>query len=1685
MPLIDGGAPLELRTYQAECAAECERRNVLCALPVGSGKTVIAAEVIQQALVRHEDKKVVFLVPYGQLALQQFSLLLRQIDRLHHGENVTPKSDATPAELARWRAGIVVGQSVDDVRTTSYRRGFVDCQLLVMTPALFEKALTHACVAMSDLALLVLDEAHHTRKDEFFATIMSHYFHPTMPQARPRILGLTASPAHMPEVKEMEKMERKALETGGLPLETQMQNKVKEQLNGMEDMLNARLWSAPVEVMAEAANGAAPRWIGESSLEFFEETKEDELPALSREIVHFVRQCKPSRGGDTLAEIWEPRIVSKIERVGCELGAWACFQSARLLAVVLMEARLHEEPVWFEKEDDESTNQPRTHMSADLQHATGSQLQEAIAHLEGSVPRPVDAAGCSDKVGQLVRYVNQQQPQKCLVFATRRIVAKLLADLLGLLLPWNVDCLMAVRGGRHEEAFSAVQHDRVIGAFRADLRLLVATATVEEGLDVPTCDCVVNFDTPTTARALLQRGGRARAPGSSYATLVSSNDEKTLQQQLRMREWNAMVDAKLRERGTQASPIAPPSKIVDLERDALKITATGALLPVQRAPDFLKSVVYCDRIALGGDQRQDLFHTTDGTKFRTSEYFSFDQSTGRMTLHLPEVTLCSAQPDPALLPYTIQLPERFSNKKEAELRTSLAALRHLHAIGVLDDYLHVVGRAEALASIADKAGSPMRGSRRANAHELALKEPVQRRLPRCFEPLDELTAALSPSDTRSAMRVTLHLHTFMLDGMETGLGVLLPSACPPLDPFQLGPDGKVRLTCQIGPTREYAIDASNLARLTAWQVATFDLLQAGNAHEPLHPLLRAPEQMVRWDNEKGTYASAHIASGEHVPRVATEPSRQARRWLEEAPSGEMAQLEWLKTRLAPFVAPAAGGGQSSSRLVPIFDLDRTMWFGQCDEWPSRGLQRVPDGSDGRLQVYEPSVGYLELFPDVPLILRALRSLGAPFGIASASAARESAHALLEAFELDPSQMVIEMRDPADGNTSKEGMLRRLADERLGVPLESMVLFDDTLEHLTTARGMNAGGRLIDPLNDGLTVDALLAGLEGHAAERRSRGELDDRGFTKAEQGIANFEDRRRAAQNRHGREGEKHALVDEAPARARLEKLEVTPGFWIAAPLRTDAAIGTDAATASHDPIDWGLVDHVHSYCAAKSLGGHACQWPSLDEREEPLVAQHLRPVPRADTPTSENPPVLRLELCALMRWPSMHFDLFKEVAVHEDGTASGYKRTRGINVSATAATRTQQAGGRHKTEGTLYRKNYQQRRVHVLPLKSAHIDALLCLRRVIWRMQSLALLAETNGLRDLHAPSGEWLPSNLVPVPLPLLAAALTHREAAAEAPEPPVTLAAAAEHDLDAGSLAPPTLDATRMDVRGCCDYEVLEWLGDAALDLLAKSIVMALHDTDGVQMLNPQAELLLMNKNLWRRGKRIDAPCLALFSPFEVRRRLPDMTKQLMAPKAQADLMEAMMGALCLAQIEDAATREVERSTSSQPLARGLDAAFAFFLTFVCGESAQQQTADRQLSDAATMLRATMRTVTRPEARAHADEMGTAINAAFLPQASFIHRRDLLQECCAWSDDKKEGKPFQRLELLGDAFLQCMRHATRAAPHSMPHVARSPSSARVHAHVCVCACVRLQTRSRWSCTGAIRASVTASCRTCARHW
>jgi ERCC4-related helicase len=147
-------------------------------------------------------------------------------------------------------------------------------------------------------------------------------------------------------------------------------------------------------------------------------------------------------------------------------------------------------------DDDEGTAQHSTQHAVRsvlsdiaVQKKAAEELRRAFAPFAVSMPLPTDPSASTAKVEALVKCLTGQQPTKCLVFATRRITCRLLATLLAHLLradpKWSVDYLMAVKASNRADTFSLKQYDEAIQAFRGSLRVLVSTATVEEGLDVP------------------------------------------------------------------------------------------------------------------------------------------------------------------------------------------------------------------------------------------------------------------------------------------------------------------------------------------------------------------------------------------------------------------------------------------------------------------------------------------------------------------------------------------------------------------------------------------------------------------------------------------------------------------------------------------------------------------------------------------------------------------------------------------------------------------------------------------------------------------------------------------------------------------------------------------------------------------------------------------------------------------------------------------------------------------------------------------------------------------------------------------------------------------------------------------------------------------------------------------------
>ncbi|GIM01159.1 hypothetical protein Vretimale_5983 [Volvox reticuliferus] len=158
-------------------------RNWLVSSPTNSGKTRMFVEVARGVI---ESKPsgvcaiIVVLVPSVILTTQHVTDFEKaQLPRTQS----SPYSSDNPLTLKAWMG----------LRTAAFA-GIIS-SVVVATADSFLNLLQIGAASISDVDLLILDEAHHCKGDHPYARVMSIYGKTPMEARRPRVLAVTASPA--------------------------------------------------------------------------------------------------------------------------------------------------------------------------------------------------------------------------------------------------------------------------------------------------------------------------------------------------------------------------------------------------------------------------------------------------------------------------------------------------------------------------------------------------------------------------------------------------------------------------------------------------------------------------------------------------------------------------------------------------------------------------------------------------------------------------------------------------------------------------------------------------------------------------------------------------------------------------------------------------------------------------------------------------------------------------------------------------------------------------------------------------------------------------------------------------------------------------------------------------------------------------------------------------------------------------------------------------------------------------------------------------------------------------------------------------------------------------------------------------------------------------------------------------
>jgi len=449
-----------MRDYQSQCLEKAKIENIIVHLGTGLGKTLIGLRLIEYYLNFYCRSKALILVP-AVLLVEQHALNCR-----HQIDIGRPRRPPRVLEI--------VGSEQSGWNREDWERGLADHDIFIATADIFRKALiNHKYISVEKFSVMVFDECHHATKGGSMASILHDAVHPFCDRGGnlPRLLGLTASFA-----------------------KGKLDNAVKERQD-LEVMFRGPMVSPEVEQERQQISEPMPVqiWYGTAEQNTDEQVKiiHDLLTQALQDVGH-VKDFKKAIMASTL--VFE------------ELGRESLIYHVEYAIVKQIETKIaHLRGMNEEGPTRAAENMAKKlPMLRDTVDALKSQL---LKNMNGLPPPPR-----SPKLERLIELLQERFSEHTndgflgVVFVKEISLVPTLAKQIN---DFLCDVKCGVVAGGNAQTMSERKEN--MDAFRrGDFRVLVATAALEEGVDVPECQFGILFSKYATAKSIIQILGRVR-----------------------------------------------------------------------------------------------------------------------------------------------------------------------------------------------------------------------------------------------------------------------------------------------------------------------------------------------------------------------------------------------------------------------------------------------------------------------------------------------------------------------------------------------------------------------------------------------------------------------------------------------------------------------------------------------------------------------------------------------------------------------------------------------------------------------------------------------------------------------------------------------------------------------------------------------------------------------------------------------------------------------------------------------------------------------------------------------------------------------------------------------------------------------------------------------------------------------
>ncbi|CAL8273211.1 unnamed protein product [Lota lota] len=491
-------ADLQLRRYQEEVVERAVKgENIIIWLPTGGGKTRAAVYVAKRHLETTPRAKVVVLVNKVHLVAQHFT---KEFD---------------PALGRQYK---LVQVSGDCEEKDFFSAVLEESDLVICTAQILENALAnpdedrHA--ELSDITLLIIDECHHTHKEEVYNKIMRRYLGRKLrgEHKLPQILGLTASPG-----------------TGG----AKTLEKAVEHVLEICANLDSAIVSAEVHAPELAAKVPRPCTRFDIVERRPEDPFGDHLTSTMLEIHEYLFLASPSL---KLREIgtqdYEADVVL-LEESGVRQGK-------RLLAQCALHLRQYNNALFindtlrmvdaykslsdFYRTKEDTAIDRTDHFLIELFRKNQVKLRKLSNDVRYENPKMAQLQTT------LLDQFGEGKSSRGILFSKTRLSTSCLLDWVSsnpALQKANIKAAILTGAGSGNNYMSQNQQKDTIQNFRnGTLNLLISTSVAEEGLDIPECNLVVRYGLLTNEIAQQQATGRARASNSVYSVVAQQGSRE-------------------------------------------------------------------------------------------------------------------------------------------------------------------------------------------------------------------------------------------------------------------------------------------------------------------------------------------------------------------------------------------------------------------------------------------------------------------------------------------------------------------------------------------------------------------------------------------------------------------------------------------------------------------------------------------------------------------------------------------------------------------------------------------------------------------------------------------------------------------------------------------------------------------------------------------------------------------------------------------------------------------------------------------------------------------------------------------------------------------------------------------------------------------------------------------------------